>query len=1110
MVQHGSQPVRAGYFTTLRWVVVLFGVSLFGCVANSDNPTIKSTQFTATILTPKQSISIQAGEAIHFSAEVRNIAHLDQISYIWRFGDGQTSPNKDPEDHTYNIPGKYTVTFLATDTASFVSTPAAKRTITVIQANTSVGGGNQPPNGIIRSTPIASNGKISILTGESVTFACDGTDPDNDSITACQWLFPGGDPATLNRLDPVTVRYSANGTYTTRLTVTDSQGNVDPTPATIQVEVSDTPIGNRPPDGSITSTPAARGGKISIATGASVEFTCGGTDPDGNSFTCQWDFPGGSPSTSNSLDPVVVSYGTAGTYDATLTITDSQSTPDPLPATVQVQVSDTPIGNRPPDGAITSTPAASNGTITIPSNASIEFTCGGTDPDGNSFTCQWDFPGGNPASINSLNPTAVTYATPGTYSATLTVTDSQNAADPSPATVQVVVTNQPPNGAITSTPSASNGKITVFTGDNIEFSCSGTDPENDPLATCQWQLPGASTTAVNSLNAFTVNYVTANTYSVSLTVTDNQNNSDLTPATVEVVVTDKPTDTVISFVILNDLHAHLVPHNDFIRNSDGSLTLVQRGGVARIATMINTIKLENPNHNIVMNIGDTFHGGVEAFYSLGNDIVEVINMLNIDVGVPGNWDFIYGPLVTRTRFTNANFRSDILETAYPDLAANITVAVNNFQATWSKNINGVQVGVIGISSDIVSRMHPVLASNMTILQTKNEYINLINQLSQQLRNPSIGNTPADIVVVMSELGIHKDLSLADAIDTGSVDVFFSAHTHELVTTPLSSTSGAAVVEAGNDTYLGRMDITWDATNKVVANKKWTVLPVELSIAEDTAVRDKINTVRAPYLAATVNKTDPSPYPSGQTLTRPINTVLATTNRVLSRRHSLENSFNNLITDLLRRQYGTQIAMTPGFRFDTVLEDGSIATGNITLEDVYRFIPVGYQLATANVTGARLKQVIEENLTSVYSTTIFNQFGGWFDGFSGMDININLSQPDGNRLQSLVLPNTMGGGGHGGGGGGTIANNAILSIVGCIRPFDNPGTLCSYTGFTSVTPITNAGQTSNLTMIDFLSNALSNTNLTGPNAPVARTNVNDSSATLLWPQGEYLQPIRGVP
>ncbi len=71
-----------------------------------------------------------------------------------------------------------------------------------------------------------------------------------------------------------------------------------------------------------------------------------------------------------------------------------------------------------------------------------------------------------------------------------------------------------------------------------------------------------------------------------------------------------------------------------------------------------------------------------------------------------------------------------------------------------------------------------------------------------------------------------------------------------------------------------------------------------------------------------------------------------------------------------------MAITPGFRFDRVvpaadslLEDYSLADGAITLEDVYRFFPTEFQVATAEVTGATLEEILENTLTSVFSTDV---------------------------------------------------------------------------------------------------------------------------------------------
>ena len=119
-------------------------------------------------------------------------------------------------------------------------------------------------------------------------------------------------------------------------------------------------------------------------------------------------------------------------------------------------------------------------------------------------------------------------------------------------------------------------------------------------------------------------------------------------------------EKIITFVEINDLHAHLAPHKDLVAATTSSryhrrrdrTKIVERGGIARIATIVESIRKQNPN-TLVLNVGDTFHGGVEAKYTLGNAIVPAVNALQIDVGVPGNWDFAYGPYVTRARYTPA-------------------------------------------------------------------------------------------------------------------------------------------------------------------------------------------------------------------------------------------------------------------------------------------------------------------------------------------------------------------------------------------------------------------------------------------------------------------------
>lgn len=573
----------------------------------------------------------------------------------------------------------------------------------------------------------------------------------------------------------------------------------------------------------------------------------------------------------------------------------------------------------------------------------------------------------------------------------------------------------------------------------------------------------------------------------------------------------------VTLLHYNDLHAHLTAHADRIPDAPigqtaASTKIVTRGGMARLATLIQQQRQAYPN-SILMNIGDTFHGGVEALFTLGNAIADPVNALGFDIGVPGNWDFAYGPNVTRLRYAEltaaernallASLRSingmdDIKRPNYPHLAANVTYTAPPSKAgqaflpaTQIIERGGVRVGFIGLTSDIVPRMSNTLATGLAFMQGETNYKLLLEQHASNLRSQG-----ADVVVVMSELGIHRDKRLADVLAPGTVHVFFSAHTHEATFTPLTSLSGALVVEAGNDGYLGRMNVTLTPGQLPVFN--WSLLPIDSNVPEEPAMAALVNTARAPFLATDPNIKLPMPYVD-LTLHQSIITVVGQTDGALDRRAALDNTFNRSFADGLRLRGGTQLAMTPGFRFDAVigspgelLEDNTIANGNITIEDVYRFFPVVYTLSNATVTGQRLKEILEEGLTSVYSPLAFNQGGGWLEGFSGLALTVNVAGNDNARLQSALLTDTQ----------AAIDDAAVYSITGCTRPDDASDELCSYSGFSQVQAMINPATGSAWTVNEMFLDLLATRSL----VTAASARITDNSATPVWPQAPFVQPL----
>ncbi len=110
-----------------------------------------------------------------------------------------------------------------------------------------------------------------------------------------------------------------------------------------------------------------------------------------------------------------------------------------------VQVSPAPT-DVPPVGAITS-PATD---VSIPVGGTVTFAGSGTaSGSGTIAAYSWSFHGASPATSLVQNPGAVTFPAPGTYVASLTVTDNSSITDPSPQTRTITVTPSAPAPTLT-------------------------------------------------------------------------------------------------------------------------------------------------------------------------------------------------------------------------------------------------------------------------------------------------------------------------------------------------------------------------------------------------------------------------------------------------------------------------------------------------------------------------------------------------------------------------------------------------------------------------------------------------------------------------------------
>ena len=128
-------------------------------------------------------------------------------------------------------------------------------------------------------------------------------------------------------------------------------------------------------------------------------------------------------------------------------------------------------------------------------------------------------------------------------------------------------------------------------------------------------------------------------------------------------------------------------------------------------------------------------------------------------------------------------------------------------------------------------------------------------------------------------------------------------------------------------------------------------------------------------------------------------VIGRTETLLYRRGNFNGTLDDLICDALLSERDAEIALSPGFRWGaSVLPDS-----DITREDVYNATAITYPAAyRMTMTGARLKEVLEDVADNLFNADPYYQQGGDMVRVGGVSYTIDIDQPMGDRISDLRL------------------------------------------------------------------------------------------------------------
>ncbi len=557
----------------LLWLLPALAVLLGG--AQAVTPAFAAT-LTVGIVQLTQ--NAQVGTPVSFFGIVQNPPSgcTDTYNFIFSDGNSPASGTSPTVSHTFTQPGTPTVTVSVTDSCGNAGT-SQPLPVTVTGQGTGGTTGSCTPTAGSPITAAITPTSQSATVGASVGFfaAAGGT----QGTPTYSFNFGDGSTATGAA---VTHPFASAGTFTVILTVTDQAGRTGCGAATVTVTGSGTTgTCTATPGGIIVAsiTPASQSGAV----GATLTFIGVASGTTG-STTYSFNFGDGSTAAGTSVSHP---FATAGTFTVTLTVTDQNGRIGCAFATATISGSGTGGGTT--TGSNPNIRVAPNGPYIGSTGQVVNF--GGfaqTFNQGATITgYQWNF--GDNTATGSGQFVSHTYTAAGSYTVTLTVTDSSGQS--SSATTAATInggTSGGGSGSGTTGSSTANG-VTANTGGPytgsggtaIAFNTTATTTNaNASIVSCVLSF-GDNSTSAPCQGASHV-YNANGTYTAVITVTDSTGAVVAASTTVTVTGSNRTVTLVVGCSNVSSTFA------------DGTPTGTIANAVSPQSTVLSIWKLADP------------------------------------------------------------------------------------------------------------------------------------------------------------------------------------------------------------------------------------------------------------------------------------------------------------------------------------------------------------------------------------------------------------------------------------------------------------------------------------------------------------------------------------
>ena len=380
------------------------------------------------------------------------------------------------------------------------------------------------------------------------------------------------------------------------------------------------------------------------------------------------------------------------------------------------------------------------------------------------------------------------------------------------------------------------------------------------------------------------------------------------------------------------------------------------GGLARVATIKKALIAAGRTPLLMMG-GDFLSSSVASSVFKGEQMIEGLNAMGLDVTAFGNHEFDFGVDLLLTRMKQSKWQwvnANLVDRQTGRLVGDTPPYI-------IKEVSGLKLGILGLCIVDEGMGKPALRERLEMLDP----IEMAMKYVPQMRREG-----ADVVVAVTHLRIRQDQALAERVP--GIDVIIGGHEHY----PITVMSGQTLIsKAGMDARaVARIDISRRPNGML--DRYYELIPVNNTVKDDPETLRVVNAWES-RLSTEMND------PIGST-TEPLDAVDF-------RIRGSETNIANLVADAIRAEAKSDVGLvnTGAIRGNRVYPAGVLRR-----RDIVAIHPFNNTICTVEMSGTKLVETLNIGVGKLPAAD------GGFPAVSGITFRVKAAAPAGQRVSDV--------------------------------------------------------------------------------------------------------------